>query len=273
MGEVRALIVTGLGINCEEETTAAFRLAGARTDTVHLNAVLFGKCSIRDYDMLTLPGGFSFGDDLGAGKALANRLRYRKLPSGRWFFDELLDFLRRGGFILGICNGFQVLVKMGLLPNVNGDYEQEVTLAANASGRFEDRWCRVRVAARDVTPFLAGTGVISLPVRHGEGRLVVRDSAVEERIVAQSLDCLSYCDASGRPTAAYPANPNGSQLNCAGLCDATGRILGLMPHPEAHLSVYNHPDWPRMRRFHPEGSEEGEGLKLFRNVVEHIKSG
>ena len=272
MREVRALVISGFGINCEEETAAAYRLVGAQTDVVHLNTVLLGKCSIRDYDVLTLPGGFSFGDDLGAGKALANKLRYRRLPSGRWFFDELLAYVHDGKFILGICNGFQALVKMGLLPNVGGDYDQEVTLAPNASGRFEDRWCRCSVTARNATPFLAGIDVIFLPVRHGEGRLVVRDSAVEERIVAQSLDCLSYCDASGRPTETYPANPNGSQLNCAGLCDATGRILGLMPHPEAHLSVYNHPEWPRMRRRRPEAPEQGEGLKLFKNIVEHIKS-
>ena len=273
MGKVRALVITGFGINCEEETAAAYRLVGAQTDTVHLNTVLLGKCSIRDYDVLTLPGGFSFGDDLGAGKALANRLRYRKLPAGRWFFDELLAYIRGGKFILGICNGFQVLVRMGLLPNVNGDYEQEVTLATNASGRFEDRWCHCLATSREVTPFLTGINVISLPARHGEGRLVIRDCAIEERIAAQSLNCLSYCDSSGRPTSTYPANPNGSQLNCAGLCDSTGQILGLMPHPEAYLSVYNHPNWPQIRRCHPEVTEEGKGLQIFKNIVEHIKGG
>jgi len=270
MSEVRALVITGFGINCEEETAAAYRLVGARADIVHLNAVLLGKCFIRDYDVLTLPGGFSFGDDLGAGKALSNKLRYRKLPSGRWFFDELLAYIRGGKFILGICNGFQALVKMGLLPNVNGDYEQEVTLTTNASGRFEDRWCQCMVSSVGKTLFLNGIGVISLPVRHGEGRLVIRDSAIEARIVTQSLNCLSYCDSKGRPTATYPMNPNGSQLNCAGLCDSTGQVLGMMPHPEGYLSLYNHPSWPQIQRSNPNVSEEGEGLQIFRNVVQHI---
>jgi len=272
MGEVRALVITGFGINCEEETAAAYRLVGARTDTVHLNTVLLEKCSIHDYDVLTLPGGFSFGDDLGAGKALANKLRYRRLPSDRWVCDELLAYIRGGKFILGICNGFQALVKMGLLPNVNGDYEQEVTLATNASGRFEDRWCHCLATSQAVTPFLAGIDVISLPVRHGEGRVVIRDETIREQITTQALNCLSYCDSEGSLTATYPMNPNGSQLNCAGLCDSTGQILGLMPHPEAYLSVYNHPDWPRMRRCRPEVAEEGEGLQIFRNIVKHIKS-
>jgi len=271
MRQVRALVVAGFGINCEEETAAAYRLAGARTDIVHLNTVLLGKCSINDYDILTLPGGFSFGDDLGAGKALANKLRYRKLPSGQWFFDELLAYIRGGKFILGICNGFQALVKMGLLPNVIGDYKQEITLTTNASGQFEDRWCHCVVSPAARIPFFGGMDVVSLPVRHGEGRVVIRDETIREQITAQSLNCLSYCNSEGSPTATYPMNPNGSQLNCAALRDPTGQILGLMPHPEGYLSVYNHPNWPRMRRCHPEAPEEGEGLQIFKNVVEHIR--
>lgn len=271
MSQVRALVMTGFGINCEEETAAAYRLVGAKVDIVHLNTVLLGNCSIHDYDVLTFPGGFSFGDDLGAGKALANKLRYRKLLCDRFFFDDLKIFVDEGKVILGICNGFQALVKMGLLPNVNGDYEQEVTLTTNASGHFEDRWCQCTTASVVKTPFLKGIGVIFLPVRHGEGRLVIRDLDLESQIVAQSLNCLSYCDPEGTPTAAYPMNPNGSQLNCAGLCDPTGRIFGMMPHPEAYLSLYNHPNWPRIRRLCPDAPADGEGLRLFKNIVEHIK--
>jgi len=272
MRQVRALVVAGFGINCEEETAAAYRLAGAEADIAHLNSILHGTCSIHDYDVLTLPGGFSFGDDLGAGKALANKLRYRKLPCGRLFFNEVRAFVEEGKYIFGICNGFQVLAKMGLLPNTNGDYDQEVTLTTNASGRFEDRWCHCTSISVAKTPFLKGIDVISLPVRHGEGRVVIRDKTIREEIMAQSLNCLSYCHSEGSPTATFPMNPNGSQLNCAGLCDSTGRIFGMMPHPEAYLSAYNHPDWPRMRRLRPDTSEEGEGLQIFRNIVEHIKS-
>ena len=268
----KALIITGFGINCEEETAAAFAIAGAETRTVHLNNLLAGGCDLLEFDILALPGGFSFGDDLGSGKVLANKLRYRRLASGRLLFEELLEYLAQGGFVVGICNGFQALVRLGLLPNLSGSHEQEVTLAANDSGRFEDRWCRVVVNPAQRTPFLAGLDQLDLPVRHGEGKLIVRDPEVREAIRAQGLNCLSYCDSMGEPTDEYPANPNGADLCCAGLTDPTGQILGLMPHPEAYLSLYNHPDWSGRRRRDPDVDQEGEGLKLFRNIVHHVET-
>jgi phosphoribosylformylglycinamidine (FGAM) synthase-like amidotransferase family enzyme len=268
---VRALVITGFGINCEEEMAAAWSLAGAQPRIVHLNEVLSGQVELRDYQVLSLPGGFSFGDDLGSGKVLANKLRFAPLPSGRTLLEEIRGFLNAGGYIIGICNGFQALVKMGLLPDVGGRQEQELTLTTNKSGVFEDRWVHCKVRPGTHTPFLQGLDVIPLPVRHGEGRLLMRDPKLRARVEAWGLNCMSYCTPEGEPTSAYPANPNGSDLDCAALTDATGQILGMMPHPEAFLSLYNHPDWPVLRRKNRDISEDGAGLLIFRNLVEHLK--
>ena len=271
---VRALILTGFGINCEEEFAAAYRLAGAEATVVHLNQVLHGQVSIHDFDVLNFPGGFSFGDDLGSGVVLANKLRYRQTEAnGRTLLDDIKQFIADGKFVLGICNGFQVLVKLGLLPNLSGEVQPEVTLTHNASGRYEDRWVTLRVNPQAQTPFLKGLDTLEVPVRHGEGRLVIPDGAVQQRIEAAGLNCLSYLDANGDGTGVYPFNPNGAALNCAGLTDPTGQVFGLMPHPEAFLSAYNHPDWARRRRQDPQASEEGEGLRIFKNIVAHIARG
>ena len=270
MKKVRALVLTGFGINCQDELAAAYRLAGAEADIVHFNEWLAGAVSLRDYQILNFPGGFSFGDDLGAGKALANKMRFCKLASGRTLLDEIADHLKRGGFVLGICNGFQILVKSGLLPNVGGNFEQEVSLIVNDSGKFEDRWVHCRAGQPAKTPFLKDVDVIALPVRHKEGKLVVRDEAVRAALVAQGLCVLRYCDAGGAVATEYPTLPNGAELSCAALTDPTGHVLGMMPHPEAYLAIYNHPDWAR-RREAAGGNEEGEGLRLFRNIVDHIR--
>jgi phosphoribosylformylglycinamidine synthase I len=271
--EIRSLVVTGFGINCEAETAAAYDLLGVTSHIVHLNEIFNERVSLHDYDILNLPGGFSFGDDLGSAKVLASKLKYKRMKSGKRFMDELQRFLGDGKFILGICNGFQVLVKTGLLPNVGGSLEQEVTLTHNDSGKFEDRWCVCRVADRSSSPFLKGIDVIDLPVRHGEGKLVFSCRAVEEIVVQKSLNCLSYCDRNGINTSEYPFNPNGSELNCAGMTDENGQIFGMMPHPEAYLSLYNHPNWPRIKREGRQSTEEGHGLAIFRNIIEHIVDG
>lgn len=273
MKQVRSLVVTGFGINCEEEMAAAYTLAGARADIVHLSQVFQEKISIHDYHILNFPGGFSFGDDLGSARVLGNKFKFRQMASGKRFIEELERFLSEGRFIIGVCNGFQALVKMGLLPNVGGRFEQEVTLTHNDSGKFEDRWvtCRVNDAGR--TPFLRGIDRIDLPVRHGEGKLVIAGDEIRQAILDKKLNCLSYVDAGGRETAEYPFNPNGSELNCAGLTDPSGRVFGLMPHPEAYLSFYNHPDWPRRKRLQRVESEDGEGLRIFKNIVRYIENG
>jgi len=267
---VRALVLAGFGINCQDELAAAYRLAGAEADIVHFNELLTGARPVRGYDVINFPGGFSFGDDLGAGKALANKMRFCKLAGGSTLLDEIADHLKDGGHVLGICNGFQILVKCGLLPNVGGNFEQEVSLIVNDSGKFEDRWCHCRAEQPALSPFLNGVGVLALPVRHKEGKLVVRDDAIRAAIRKQGLCALRYCDAEGHVATEYPALPNGAELSCAALTDPTGRVLGMMPHPEAYLAIYNHPDWTR-RREAAGGNEEGEGLRLFRNVVDHIR--
>ena len=271
MKNVQALIITGFGINCEEEMAAAYRLAGADASIVHLNDILVKGFSIHDFDILNFPGGFSFGDDIASGKVLANKILYKKLPSGNPFIEEIQKFLKDGKYILGVCNGFQVLVKMGLLPDIGAELAQEVTLSRNDSGKFEDRWCWCTVSPGSHSPFLKGLDRLQMPVRHGEGKLIVKDEHVRRQILDNSLNCLTYADAEGNPTAEYPANPNGSELNCAGLTDKSGQILGMMPHPEAFLSLYNHPNWGQLKRRNPEISEEGQGLQLFRNIVTHIK--
>jgi phosphoribosylformylglycinamidine synthase len=272
MADVRALVLTGFGINCEEEMAAAYRLAGAGADIVHINEVFLERYALSDYDILNFPGGFSFGDDLGSARVLSNKLKYKKLASGKLFFDELLKFVDDGGYMLGVCNGFQTLVKMGLLPNTGGNYEQEATLTTNDSGKFEDRWCRLFITDSSESPFLSGIDSIELPVRHGEGKLVFRDAEVRERVVANSQNCLSYCDQSGERAECYPENPNGSELSCAGLQDGSGHILGMMPHPEAYLSFYNHPDWGRRKLREQDVIEDGAGFGLFTNIVHHVSA-
>lgn len=270
MKPVRALVITGFGINCQDELAAAYRLAGAEADIVHFNELLSGLRPVRGYDVINFPGGFSFGDDLGAGKALANKMRFCKLPGGRTILEEIAGHIRDGGFVLGICNGFQILVKSGLLPNVGGNFAQEVSLIVNDSGHFEDRWVHCRVEQPVHTPFLKGIDVIALPVRHKEGKLVVRDDAIRAAILEKGLCALRYCDAAGAVATEYPALPNGAEFSCAGLTDPSGRVLGMMPHPEAYLAIYNHPDWAR-RRAAAGGTEEGEGLRLFQNIVAHLR--
>ncbi|MGI4759985.1 MAG: phosphoribosylformylglycinamidine synthase subunit PurQ [Janthinobacterium lividum] len=269
----KALILTGFGINCEEEMAAAYRLAGGEATIVHLNEVLHGRVSIHDFDILNFPGGFSFGDDLGSGVVLANKLRYRQTSdAGRTLLSDIREFVAAGKFVLGICNGFQVLVKLGLLPNLGGDFQPEVTLTHNASGRYENRWVRLKVNAQTKmpTPFLSGLSSFEVPVRHGEGRLVVPDAATRDRITELGLNCLTYAGHDDQETGTYPLNPNGADLNCAGLTDPTGHIFGLMPHPEAYLAGCNHPDWG-MKKRRGELKEEGEGLAIFKNIVTHLK--
>jgi phosphoribosylformylglycinamidine synthase len=208
-----------------------------------------------------IPGGFSYGDHLGSGRVLANRLKTR-------VGEALLRFIAEGKLILGICNGFQVLVKMGLLPgnrDHSNPWKQTATLMRNDSGRFEDRWVSLKVNPENPCPFLTGLNRLYFPVRHGEGKLVFSKGTLSE-ITGQHQDVLYYTDTEGNPTAEYPANPNGSEGNLAGICNPNGRIFGLMPHPEAYLHRTNHPCWTRL-----DLPEEGEGVQLFRNAAEFIR--
>lgn len=264
---VKALVITGYGFNCEEETAAAFNAAGAEASVVHINDIIRGH-SIHDYDIISFVGGFSFGDDIASGRVLANKIRYTRMTTGKTLLEEITSFISAEKYVIGICNGFQVLVKLGLLPALSG-VTQEVTLTKNSSNKYEDRWVYLKKNPNASTPFLKNIDILALPVRHGEGRLVIGET-VRDKIIENSLNVLSYCTKDGEITQEYPANPNGAELSCAGLSDMSGRVFGLMPHPEAYLTVYNHPDWPRIKRENPAIADEGDGLAIFKNIVQHI---
>lgn len=257
--KVRVLVLYGYGINCDFETGHGFEMAGAMADRVHFNELISGGKSLQDYQILALPGGFSFGDDIGAGKVLAVKFRYHLLES-------LQDFIRKDNLIIGICNGFQVLVKLGLLPGINGDYESQLsTLSFNDSGRFEDRWVYLKVM-NSCSPFTKGLESIYLPVRHGEGKFLVKDKAILKKLHKNKQVTLTYVNKEDKKQPGYPWNPNGSVDDIAGICDETGRVFGIMPHPEGYLYRINHPSWTR-----DELPVEGLGLKIFKNAVDYFK--
>jgi len=254
----RVLILHANGTNRDREAAQACALAGGEPEIVHINELTGGQKRLLDYAMLVVPGGFSFGDDLGAGTLCAMNLAHR-------LGDDVSRFIASGRPVLGICNGFQILVKSGLLPGVpfgtNGD--RVVTLAANDSRRFECRWVTLQPQPGSPCLFTQGLDdLITCPVAHGEGRVAVRDAAALNRLVHSGLVALTYVERDGSPAAGYPANPNGSVGNIAGLCNPAGNMLGLMPHPEDHLFPWQHP------RFHR--GEGGQlGLRLFENGIKH----
>ena len=263
----RSLVLFGNGINCEMETAHAHRLAGFEVTLHHINDLMNNMEVIHDFVFITLPGGFLDGDDLGSAKAQAVKWRYQKRPgTEERFIDELMRFINEGKLILGICNGFQLLVKTGLLPGIYGEYgRQAITLTFNDSGRFEDRWVYLKVTEPSRCIFTKDIGSMYLPVRHGEGKLTTGGDDTLREIKMGGYMVMQYVDKEGRPTDRYPYNPNGSQDAIAGLTDPTGRILGLMPHPEAYVHFTHHPRWTR------DGlPEEGDGLKIFCNAFEYV---
>jgi len=268
--KVKAIVLTGNGVNCEMEMAHACRLAGAdRVDIVYTGEMLAGKKRLDDYDFLNLPGGFVDGDDLGSAKAGANRfLHGRVRESGERLFDQLLRFIGAGKLVFGVCNGFQLMVKLGLLPGFDGNYaRQEATLTFNDSGRFEDRWVYLKVNTASPCVFTSGLERLYLPVRHGEGKFFAREESVLDRLENNGHIVVQYSDEEGRAAVMdYPENPNGSLRAVAGVCDETGRVFGIMPHPEAFLHCTNHPRWTRESL-----PEEGMGLALFRNAVDFIR--
>jgi len=249
----RVLILRAPGANCDGETQFAFERAGALPERIHINRVREEPGLLQRYQILVVPGGFTYGDDVAAGKILAIQLSH-------FLGDALRRFRDAEKLILGVCNGFQVLLKAGLLvpPDEEGPL---ATLTNNGTGRFEDRWVHVQ-ATPGQCPFLKDVGRIHLPVAHGEGNFICRAPWMLKGLEQSGLVVLRYVDAWGK-AGPFPVNPNGSQGDVAGLCDATGRVLGLMPHPERHVLGTQHPRWTR------EGlKDEGDGLKLFRNAVE-----
>jgi phosphoribosylformylglycinamidine synthase subunit PurQ / glutaminase len=253
---VRALVLTGFGINCDKETAQALQRAGASADLVHLNDIVADTSLLKGYQILAVPGGFSFGDDVASGRILANRLRHT-------LGEPLRQFVADGKLVIGICNGFQVLVKMGILPLFEGEFQQDVTLTWNNSSRFENRWVKLAVDSATPCVWLKGMSELEVPIRHGEGQFIPRDDAVLKRLQDQGQVAVRYANADGTlAQGEFPANPNGSADDIAGICDPSGRIFGLMPHPEAFVDHTNHPQWTRK-----DLPEEGAGLQVFRNAV------
>ncbi len=269
---IKAIVITGNGTNCETETAHACKLAGFdKVEIVHISELLSGARRLDDYQLLNLPGGFLDGDDLGSAKAGANRILHARVSrNGERLYEQFMRFIEAGKLILGICNGFQLLVKLGVLPGLNDRYDkQTVTLTYNDSGRFEDRWVYLRGNAASPCVFTRGITGIYLPVRHGEGKFMTDDDTILEEMNRKNLIALQYSDQTCREaTMDYPANPNGSTYGIAGICNETGRIFGLMPHPEAYLHRTNHPRWTR-----EELPEEGMGLALFVNAASFLRGG
>ena len=255
MTRPRAIVLRAPGTNCDEETADAWERAGARAETWHVARLLETPQALDAFQVLTIPGGFSYGDDLGAGRIFATRL-------GTVLNDALRRFHDRGGLILGICNGFQVLVKAGLLPG--GPARGAATLTHNDSGHFESRWVRL-LPTPGRSPFLTDAEPIELPVAHGEGKFLLADESALAALESAGQVVLRYVDDRNRPTDEYPANPNGTPGALAGLCDPTGRIFGLMPHPERHVDPLHHPQWTRRGL-----AKEGDGLRIFRNAVQAV---
>lgn len=268
--KVKAIILTGNGTNCEMEMAQACKMAGADVaDIVHLSELLYGEKRLDDYSFLNLPGGFLDGDDLGSAKAGANRFLCAHIKeSNDLLFDQLIKFIRAGKLILGVCNGFQLMIKLGLLPALGGHYaKQSATLTYNDSGRFEDRWVYLKTQEQSPCVFTRGANILYLPVRHGEGKFIPLNPATVSEMEKKNLCALRYCGPDGVPSMAYPANPNGSINAVAGICDESGRLFGLMPHPEAYLKRINHPRWTREKL-----PQEGQGLVVFRNAVNFVRS-
>lgn len=257
MAAPRAIVIRAAGINCEQEAKAACDKVGFQTDITHVNRLIENRKLVHDYQFLIVPGGFSFGDDLGAGRVLANELKAKLVP-------ELREFIQAGKLMMGICNGFQVLTKAGLLPEPMKPSSAQATLGNNDSGKFEDRWIRLKVCSVK-SEFLKKEEVIELPIAHGEGKFLPGDAESMNRWEQGGQLVLKYVGPEDQE-AGYPWNPNGSVSSVAGICDPTGRVLGLMPHPERFQDATNHPRWTRRG-----GDIRPDGLKFFLNAFEYVK--
>ena len=267
---VHVLVLTGYGLNCDFETAYAFELAGAVSTRVHINALISGETSLKDYDILVFDGGFSWGDDHGAGVLEAVRLKYN-------IGEALLQFIEEGKLILGICNGFQALVNLGLLPGFDGDYKtRHVALTFNDCGNFRDDWVPLLGNPDSRCVFTKGVTRTELPIRHGEGKFYASPEVIK-RLFDHGHVVYQYATPKGEPAQGqFPFNPNGSVRDIAGICDSTGRIFGLMPHPEAFNHWTNHPGWTRMkgsmkrqgRWIRPELTA---GVQILKNGVDYVK--
>ncbi len=259
MNKPKVIILRTAGTNCDVETAFSWEKVGADPRLVHVRELMDRPKILEDYAILTIPGGFSYGDDISAGKILANQLIHH-------LAEALQDFVAAGKLVFGICNGFQVLLKAGLLPGrpEGGMSKQEVTLTQNDSARFEARWVHLRCPSQP-NAFLPADRILAMPVAHAEGKIVAADESILKRMIAHDQVALKYCDEKGQ-SAGYPANPNGSHADIAGLIDTTGQVFGLMPHPERHMCPTQHPQWTRR------AADTGDGLIIFETACRSIRS-
>jgi phosphoribosylformylglycinamidine synthase len=277
MAKVEAIVLRAAGINCDMETEYALQLAGAKAERVHINRLIEDKGALNQYQIIVLPGGFSYGDDVAAGKILANQIVYH-------LYEPVQKFIDDGKLVLGICNGFQTLVKAGILPGFETDLatedtenteiqdkkrkskidEQPVTITYNDSGKYEDRWVYL-APQTDRCIFIERGRQIYLPVAHGEGKVVTKDAKTLEKLKSGGHIAFKYVDENGKE-GDYPINPNGSVDSIAGLTDTTGRVLGLMPHPERFVRPTQHPHWSRLKN-----KRDGDGMTIFNNAVKFIQ--
>lgn len=270
----RVLVLSGYGLNCDHETAFAFEMAGAEALRVHINALINKAVQLEDFNIFVFGGGFSWGDDHGAGVIQALRMKTH-------LGERIITFVEQGNLVLGICNGFQTLVNMGLLPGIdsrNGiNYQtRSVALTYNDCGNFRDQWVKLKVNPQSHCVFTTGMDTLELPVRHGEGKFYA-DPAMLEQLSGNRQVVVQYAGLDGKPAnREFPANPNGSVSDIAGICDTTGRIFGLMPHPEAFHHWTNHPDWTRMKEVAKRQGTLMEndmtpGIRMFKNAVNFVR--
>ena len=250
------IILTGYGINADKELKWAFDLAGGNAKIIHLEDVIANPGMLGDFQILAFPGGFSFGDHIASGKVYGNIFKHN-------LFDQIKNFIEKDKLVIGICNGFQIITKLGLLPNLDDTYRQSASLTENDSGHFENRWVYLKTA-KNGSPWLSGIDRLYLPVRHGEGKFITKDQETLKRIADNAQIMLRYFNPESDETD-YPFNPNGSIMNIAGISNKKGNVFGLMPHPEAYIFPENHPNWT-------EGKKENlTGLKIFENGIAYFK--
>jgi phosphoribosylformylglycinamidine synthase subunit PurQ / glutaminase len=257
MDIVKAIVLRAAGINCDMETQYALELAGAQVQSIHINRIIENSGLLNEFHIMVFPGGFSYGDDVAAGKILANQIVHH-------LYEPVQKFIEAGKLVLGICNGFQVLVKAGLLPGYKSeDNQQIVTITNNDSGKYEDRWVWLEPQSPRCV-FMQPGRKIYLPIAHGEGKVVTKDTPSLEQLQSGEFVAFKYVDESGNE-GSYPVNPNGSFGSIAGLTDTTGRVLGLMPHPERFTRPTAHPRWSRMKE------PQADGLTIFENAVKYAR--
>lgn len=264
----KAIILTGYGINSEEETALVFEKGGGESEIVHINDIIENPKKLDEFQIMAVPGGFSYGDETGSGNAYANKIKYR-------LTEQILSFVKQDKLLIGICNGFQIVVNTGLVPAVDENYgERQAALMHNKTARLECRWVWLKNTSKKCI-WTRDINLLHVPIAHGEGNFYT-EPEILEKMKARDQIAFKYVNEDGSPAnLQFPINPNGSLEDIAGICDPSGRIFGLMPHPERNLAFTNDVRWPLLKeKLIREGKEipkEGAGLKIFKNAVKYFQ--